>query len=161
MTFDFFEGAAGTGKTYNLVGRAGELVQGGVLGDGHKLLALTFMNGARRRLDTRLGENSAFRKRFDCQTFDVFARTLAARRRSLITQPMSEQAAALNQFDGPCALTALLLENELVQLWIARTFPTRSGGRSTRPRRAPHAHPSRAFAVLPRRRGSRRLPMPP
>ena len=27
MTFDFFEGAAGTGKTHNLVGRAGELVQ--------------------------------------------------------------------------------------------------------------------------------------
>ena len=51
MTFDFFEGAAGTGKTHNLVGRAGEIVQDGVLGEGHKLLALTFMNGARRRLD--------------------------------------------------------------------------------------------------------------
>ena len=77
MTFDFFEGAAGTGKTHNLVGRAGELVQDGALGEGHKLLALTFMNGARRRLDARLGENPAFRRRFDCQTFDVFARTLA------------------------------------------------------------------------------------
>lgn len=54
MTFEFFEGAAGTGKTHNLVGRAGELVQEGVLGEGHKLLALTFMNGARRRLDARL-----------------------------------------------------------------------------------------------------------
>jgi hypothetical protein len=38
MTFDFFEGAAGTGKTHNLVGRAGELVQGDALGDDHKLL---------------------------------------------------------------------------------------------------------------------------
>src|SRR5208282_236448 len=97
MTFDFFEGAAGTGKTYNLVGRAGVLVQEGALGEGHKLLALTFMNGARRRLDARLGENPLFRRRFDCQTFDVFARTLAARRRSLITQAMQEQAAALNE----------------------------------------------------------------
>lgn len=123
MTFDFFEGAAGTGKTHNLVGRAGEIVQDGALGEGHKLLALTFMNGARRRLDARLGENPAFRRRFDCQTFDVFARTVAARRRSLITQAMQVQADALNQFDGPCALAASLLEEEAVRKWVARSFP--------------------------------------
>ena len=123
MMFDFFEGAAGTGKTHNLVGRAGELVQDGTLSEGHKLLALTFMNGSRRRLDARLGENPVFRRRFDCQTFDVFARTLAARRRSLITQAMQEQAAALNEFDGPCALAASLLENESVRQWMARSFP--------------------------------------
>lgn len=123
MTFDFFEGAAGTGKTHNLVGRAGEIVQDGVLGEGQKLLALTFMNGARRRLDTRLGENPAFRRRFDCQTFDVFARTLAARRRSLITPVMQAQADALSEFNGPCALAAALLEQEAVRLWVARSFP--------------------------------------
>ncbi len=123
MTFDFFEGAAGTGKTHNLVGRAGELVRGGVLGDGQKLLALTFMNGARRRLDARLGQQEAFRRRFDCQTFDVFARTLAARRRSLITPTMQLQANALNDFDGPCSLAAGLLEHEAVRQWLARSFP--------------------------------------
>lgn len=123
MTFDFFEGAAGTGKTHNLVGRAGELARDGVLGDGHKLLALTFMNGARRRLDARLGENPAFRRRFDCRTFDVFARTLASRRRSLITPEMLAQAATLNDFDGPCALAAGLLENEAVSKWVARSYP--------------------------------------
>ncbi len=123
MTFDFFEGAAGTGKTYNLVGRAGELVQEGALGEGQKLLALTFMNGARRRLDARLGENPTFRRRFDCQTFDVFARMLAARRRSLITQAMQEQAAALNEFDRPCALAADLLDQVPVRQWVTRSFP--------------------------------------
>lgn len=123
MTFDFFEGAAGTGKTHNLVGRAGEIIQEAVLGEGHKLLALTFMNGARRRLDARLGENPMFRRRFDCQTFDVFARTLAARRRSLITSDMRAQADALSEFDGPCALAAGLLENEAIHKWIARSFP--------------------------------------
>lgn len=123
MTFDFFEGAAGTGKTHNLVSRAGELVLDGALGEGHKLLALTFMNGARRRLDARLGENPTFRRRFDCQTFDVFARTLAARRRSLITPELQEQAAALNEFNGPCALAAGLLEHEPVRQWVARSFP--------------------------------------
>lgn len=123
MTFDFFEGAAGTGKTHNLVGRAGEIVQDGVLGEGQKLLALTFMNGARRRLDARLGENPTFRRRFDCQTFDVFARTLAARRRSLITPAMQTQADALSEFDGPCALAAGLLDNEGVRQWVTRSFP--------------------------------------
>ena len=123
MTFDFFEGAAGTGKTHNLVSRAEELVQDGVLGDGHKVLALTFMNGARRRLDSRLGENQVFRRRFHCQTFDVFARTLAARRRSLVTQAMQTRAAALNEFDGPCCLAASLLESEPVRQWVARSFP--------------------------------------
>lgn len=123
MTFDFFEGAAGTGKTHNLVGRAGELVQDGELGEGHKLLALTFMNGARHRLDARLRENLAFRRRFDCQTFDVFARTLAARRRSLITPELRERITTLNEFDGPCALAAGLLEHEAVRQWVARSFP--------------------------------------
>jgi UvrD-like helicase C-terminal domain/AAA domain len=123
MTFDFFEGAAGTGKTHNLVGCAGELAKGGVLGDGQKVLALTYMNGARRRLDARLDDNSAFRWRFDCQTFDVFARMLAARRRSLITPEMQEQASALNEFDGPCALAAGLLANEPIRQWVARSFP--------------------------------------
>jgi superfamily I DNA/RNA helicase len=123
MTFDFFEGAAGTGKTHNLVGRAIELVQDGVLGEEHKLLALTFMNGARRRLDARLGENALFRRRFHCQTFDVFARTLTARRRSLITQAMQEQAAALNEFNAPCSLAASLLGHEAVRKWVARSFP--------------------------------------
>jgi superfamily I DNA/RNA helicase len=51
MTFDFFEGPAGTGKTHSLVSRAGELVQQGVLGEEHRILALAFMNGARRRLE--------------------------------------------------------------------------------------------------------------
>lgn len=123
MTFDFFEGAAGTGKTHNLVSRADEIVQSGLLRDGQKLLALTFMNGARRRLDARLGENRTFRGRFDCQTFDVFARTLAARRRSLITSRMQVQAATLNEFNGPCCLAASLLENEVVRQWVARRFP--------------------------------------
>lgn len=123
MTFDFFEGAAGTGKTHNLVGLAEEIVQDGELGEGHKLLALTFMNGARRRLDARLGENPAFRRRFDCQTFDVFARTLVARRRSLITPAMQGQVNALSEFDGPCALASGLLEDEAVRQWVARSFP--------------------------------------
>ena len=123
MKFDFFEGAAGTGKTHNLVGRAGELVQDGLLGDGHKVLALTFMNGARRRLEARLETNPLFGRRFDCRTFDVLARTVATRRRSLVSTPIQKQAATLNEFDGPCFLAASLLELRAVQQWVASSYP--------------------------------------
>lgn len=123
MTFELFEGAAGTGKTHSMVTRAAELVQHGALGEEQKLLALTFMNGARHRLYARLGEYPIFRSRFDCQTFDVFARMLAARRRSLITQAMTDEAAALGEFDGPCSLAADLLACTAVREWAARTFP--------------------------------------
>lgn len=86
MIFDFFEGPAGTGKTHNLVERARELVFTDVVGVEGRLLALTLMNGARRCLEARLGGEATFRRRFECQTFDVFTRTLAARRRSLLSE---------------------------------------------------------------------------
>lgn len=125
MTLELFEGAAGTGKTYNVVGRAAELVRDGVLGDDRRVLALTFMNGARRRLQSRLGQNVLFRRRFECQTFDVFSRTLAARRRSLLTgnAAVLQRTATLNQFDGPCFQAATLLETPAVQRWVAASFP--------------------------------------
>lgn len=125
MTLDFFEGAAGTGKTHNLVERAGELVTDGVLGEDQRVLALTFMNGARRRLETRLGQNILFRRRFECQTFDVFARVVSARRRSLLSvnAQILEQAVSLNEFDGPCFLAAALLQIPSVSQWVAASFP--------------------------------------
>jgi len=125
MTLDFFEGAAGTGKTHNLVGRAGELVQDGILGEQCRVLALTFMNGSRRRLQARLGQDVLFRRRFECQTFDVFSRSLVARRRSLLSsnEAALQQSTTLTEFDGPCFLAATLLENPAVQRWVAASFP--------------------------------------
>lgn len=125
MRLDFFEGPAGTGKTHNLIGRASELVDTGVLGDDRKVLALTFMNGARRRLETTLSVERVFRRRFECQTFDVFARTITARRRSLLrgNATVAERALGLNEFDRPCLLAASLLQDESVQQWVALTFP--------------------------------------
>ena len=111
MRLDFFEGPAGTGKTYNLIGRASELVDAGVLGNDRKVLALTFMNGARRRLEATLSVERVFRRRFECQTFDVFARTITARRTSLLrgNAAVAERALDLNEFDRPCSLAASLL----------------------------------------------------
>lgn len=123
MTFEFFEGAAGTGKTHSLVERAARLVEEGVLEEERRLLALTFMNGSRRRLEARLTENPTFRRRFACQTFDVFARTVSSRRISMLTPELKHEAEALGEFDGPCFLAAKLLGHEPVRQWVARTYP--------------------------------------
>lgn len=125
MTFDFFEGAAGTGKTHNLVGRAGEFVDDGILGEDSKVLALTFMNGARQRLEARLAQIPMFRRRFDCQTFDVFSRIVAGRRRSLVAgnAQLVEQAGRLDEFDGPCFLAGALLRDPTVSRWVASSYP--------------------------------------
>jgi superfamily I DNA/RNA helicase len=125
MTLDLFEGAAGTGKTHNLVVRAAERIQNGVLGEDRRVLALTYMNGARRRLHARLGQQAIFRRRFECQTFDVFARTLATRRRSLFSGNATAlaHAATLGEFDGPCFLAATLLQVPAVQRWVAASYP--------------------------------------
>jgi superfamily I DNA/RNA helicase len=36
---------------------------------------------------------------------------------------MQEQTAGLNEFDGPCCLAAMLLEQEPVRQWVAQMFP--------------------------------------
>ena len=123
MTFEFFEGAAGTGKTHSLVARAARLVEEGILDEERRLLALTFMNGSRRRLEARLAENTVFSRRFACQTFDVFARTISSRRISMLTPELQQEAETLGEFDGPCFLAATLLELEPVRQWVARSYP--------------------------------------
>lgn len=123
--FDFFEGAAGTGKTHNLIEQAKKLLASGIIELEQKILALTFMNGSRRRLEARLNNESVFSRRYECMTFDVFARKLVSRRSSLIynTNVLIKEASRLNEFDKPCFLAANLLEVESVQQWVSMSFP--------------------------------------
>ena len=125
MTLRFFEGAAGTGKTHNIIEEARSLVQQGILGEHHRILALTFMNGSRRRLLYRLSQHREFRRRYECQTFDVFARRLVGRRRSILRtkDELRAQAAPLGEFDGPCCLATGLLDDERIRKWVVAAYP--------------------------------------
>lgn len=125
MTSEFFEGSAGCGKTHNLIERTRELVEEGVLAQGQRILALTFMNGARRRLEASLSKHAELRRKFECKTVDVFARTVASRRRSQLANCTAEVEAAekLNQFDSICYLAAHLLQSPRVAQWIAASYP--------------------------------------
>ena len=123
MTFDFFEGPAGSGKTFSMVAHARQLVENDLLGEGQRMLALTFMNGARRRLTASLSAEASFRRKFDCLTFDSFAQTLTRRRSAKLTDVMRQQAVELGQFNGPCFLASELLRDAEVRSWVARTYP--------------------------------------
>jgi superfamily I DNA/RNA helicase len=92
------------------------------LGEGQKVLALTFMHGSRRRLQERLGQLQALRGRTDCSTIDSFAWRLVRRWTSL--------AAALgfadvdpNQYERVCDAAGSLLQIKEVCGWVAATFP--------------------------------------
>ncbi|SDQ73323.1 ATP-dependent helicase [Pseudovibrio sp. Tun.PSC04-5.I4] len=123
MTFDFFEGPAGSGKTFSMVAHARQLIENDALGEGQRMLALTFMNGARRRLTESLNDEASFRRKFDCLTFDSFAQTLATRRSAKVTDEMRQHAEKLGQFHGPCFLAGELLKDAEVRRWVARTYP--------------------------------------
>lgn len=49
-----FEGPAGAGKTHRLMDELGTALQARPLAPHERVLALTFMNGSRRRLDAKL-----------------------------------------------------------------------------------------------------------
>ena len=67
-----FCGAAGTGKTYNLVAAIKDAAAQRCWQEWEGILGLTFMHGARRRLGARLRGNDLKHVRVSCQTIDSF-----------------------------------------------------------------------------------------
>lgn len=116
-------GAAGYGKTYRLMQRLEHELMAHPLAPGQSVLALTFMHGARQRLDQRLRALPSLKGRFDCMTVDGFARTLRERWRTLgasIGQPLAN---AVDDFDLQCKLAADLLSRDVVGGWVCTGYP--------------------------------------
>lgn len=120
----FFEGPAGSGKTHLLIESAVEASRDVFLGNDQKLLALTFMNGARHRLSLRFAGAPGFRGRFVCQTFDSLAGLVTHRCRSLLRSlaPVVVEG-EINPFDRTCLDAARLLELPDVASWVAASYP--------------------------------------
>ncbi len=81
----YFEGVAGTGKTTRLINELKQHVNNEDFDDGQKILAITFMHGSRRRLQQTLSAEESVADRFECLTIDSFAKRIAERWRSLLT----------------------------------------------------------------------------
>jgi hypothetical protein len=87
-----------------------------------RVLALTFMHGSRRRLDSRLRGVAELAGRFEATVVDSFAWRLIQCWRRLaghlgLTIPTEGEYAAT------CTLAAALLERPVVQAWVAMSFP--------------------------------------
>lgn len=94
------------------------------LGDGQRVLALTFMHASRMRLSESLRRSAAV-GRFDCVTFDGFARELCMRWRthlsSLGLQIPNDDAPSV--YEAICDAAARLLDNPIIARWVATAYP--------------------------------------
>lgn len=122
MTLTAFEGPAGCGKTFRLMELLAERMAVVPLVEGQRVLALTFMHGARRRLVDRLANVAGLKGRVDCSTIDGFAWRLVRRWRGLVSA-LGIPNLAEEQFDQVCDTAGLLLEQPAVRSWVANSFP--------------------------------------
>lgn len=122
MTLTAVEGAAGCGKTFRLMELLSGRIAANPLMDGQRVLALTFMHGARRRLVDRLASVAGLKGRADCSTIDGFAWRLVRRWRGLASS-LGIPNLAEEQFDQVCDAAGLLLEQAAVSSWVAMSFP--------------------------------------
>lgn len=118
-----FEGPAGTGKTYSLMEALGVELNERALAAHERILALTFMHGARRRLDSRLRDIDGLSGRFQATTLDSFAWRLGQRWRKLALS-LGYAIPAEEQYDETCALAAALMARPAVRSWVAMSYPT-------------------------------------
>jgi superfamily I DNA/RNA helicase len=121
MTLLAVEGVAGSGKTFRLMEILSQTLVDTPLAEGQRVLALTFMHGARRRLNQKLIRVTGLRGRFECMTIDSFAWRLMRRWRGLVAaigvSPIRE-----DQYDEQCDAAGSLLERGDVGKWIAASF---------------------------------------
>jgi hypothetical protein len=90
--------------------------------EGQRVLALTFMHGARRRLSDRLRAVPGLRGRVECCTVDSFAWRIYRRWRGLAAA-LGIPARSEGEFDAVCDAAGMLLEQEQVRNWTAASFP--------------------------------------
>lgn len=117
-----FEGPAGTGKTYSLLEELGAGLNNRALADHERVLALTFMHGARRRLDSKLRNVDTLCGQFHAATLDSFAWRLTQRWRQL-ARSLGHTIPTENQYDETCALAANLMARPAVRSWVAMSYP--------------------------------------
>jgi hypothetical protein len=122
MTIRAFEGVAGAGKTVNLIAALEAAAAETPLRDGQRVLALTFMHGARKRLHDRLRGARALRGQDTCITIDSFAQRLTRRWRGLC-RALGTPLPPAEEFTAHCDLAGRLLEEDQVTAWVAASFP--------------------------------------
>jgi hypothetical protein len=122
MPVTAFEGPAGTGKTHSLMDHLGGRLREQSLVSHERVLALTFMHGSRRRLDSRLREIDGLAGRYQAVTVDSFAWRLVQRWRMLAAS-LGYAIPPEERYDDTCALAATLLARPAVKSWVTLSYP--------------------------------------
>ncbi|MCC8685894.1 ATP-binding domain-containing protein [Xanthomonas campestris] len=122
MTVTVFSGGAGSGKTYQLMQKLADVIAREPMGDGQRVLALTFMHGARRRLDDRLVAVPGLARRYECSTLDSFAARIVRRWHSLATQEHYGEPTE-SEYEETCRVAAALLAHRHVVHWVKSSYP--------------------------------------
>jgi hypothetical protein len=125
LSLEYFEGPAGSGKTYNLVQSLKRVLVERQLQEGEAVLGVTYLHGSRRRMHVTLGKVAAVQGRFHACTIDSLVRLIVCRWRSLGKEidPNLNVVSDTPDFKMMCRVGAALLQKPQVAQWLARRYP--------------------------------------
>ena len=130
-----YTGQAGTGKTYSLMQLLAQILPQREWQKYEAVLALTFMHGSRKRLESNLKfVNNDFKVKCECSTIDSFAINILNRFRSYLnfSKPINVSWNGVDsesQFEIQLTLDTIhnytidLLNNESVKAFISNSYP--------------------------------------
>ena len=122
MSISAFDGAAGCGKTYSAIEQLRAELVANPLQNSQRVLALTYMHGARVRLDGQLEQLQELKGRYEASTLDSLAWRICRRWRSRIRQ-FGHPIPLADDYDANCDLAAKLLADNDVRTWVASAYP--------------------------------------
>jgi superfamily I DNA/RNA helicase len=122
MSLSAFDGPAGSGKTHSAIEQLRAELLGVPLGNTQRILALTYMHGARIRLHEQLEKIAELRGRYDASTLDSLAWRICRRWRTRIRE-LGHPIPAEDDYGANATLSALLLTEEHVRKWVAHVYP--------------------------------------
>ena len=124
MSLEYFEGPAGSGKTFNIIAKLKSSVESRPLGEHEGVLGLTYMHGSRRRMHDTLAKVDSVRGRFHACTIDSFARSIVHRWRTLArTIDGQLKFNSDPDFERVCRVGAVILRKPVVASWVAARYP--------------------------------------
>lgn len=124
MSLEYFEGPAGSGKTFNIVVTLKRSLESRPLCGHEAVLGLTYMHGSRRRMHDTLAKLDSVRGRFHACTIDSFARSVLHRWRTLASTIDGQLNFTSDpDFERVCRVGALILSKPVVASWVAARYP--------------------------------------
>lgn len=124
MSLEYFEGPAGSGKTYQLAEALKAFLASHPLGLNQAILGLTYMHGSRRRMHKKLAKIPVHRSQFLACTVDSLARTIVWRWRTMAREiEPNMDFGGVADFEAICRVAALLLHRKGISEWLCSRYP--------------------------------------